>query len=1045
MASAEAGGRKARAEEKRRLNETYRAFAIRRTEVWLQEFALVPGETHQPLTEASYRTAIDAVLKNIVDARWPRSAMFQASRMLQKASLDAITRHDLKADPFFAFVEHRRSSSFRSEKWFHSLHTIDVWQAQFEDKLNFSRRPPTKDREFWLGLLVWSAMSRGFCSEEWLLEALVQKVFHDPKPLERGLFDRPVVSLEVEMNRGDCNIEREGKFYRRVVWPPDALSLALIAAAVASKPSKDHVDRALELLLASLSISKSEADRHGFSRLGKLAKAAVWLAENRPGVRAPQTLVSVAVGEQSSQSLDHAGLVTVRGKRVALSPKDISIPDDIRSLEGDAEPLMVLFFEKLEPIVRAFDDGRRKVSRETVRLQLDAVEELFPPTSMERLLIEWFKGLLDRKLAVSTVVTYKALVARALLDEVSGRDITKFNEADFSDLYGVILDQESRASNREQRAGRLQDFHDYLFERKFIKPRLGERLLEGATSVRRVRARHIPHQAYLQIRRRLRNELGSGTFADHLELGVILAWRAGLRVGEVTKLRLCDIENSPERTLFIRDTPFGNNKSPAAKRQITLSALLTSDELIVLERVLASRRTTSDAQRQPLLHLPGSRLPLDKSKFSELVSKLIRRTLNGDDWTFHHLRHSAFNNLFLILEGLGGVDPSIHGWSDDEMTRVRASVVGDAVSKQKVYFALAAFAGHASPTETFGSYIHLTREALSEHVARMNVTAEHHLYAPALGKSQKSIAALHTDGELRAVAERKLTSRFAPVIEWDPEDVIDEKTVPPFHEMVWRAFKIISHIEEGATIKSASRQGDPPEVVARWVEKARAIAGRKSRKHSERHISRGRKLRHAHDRRRVEILLPARPNRGSDEKDVDQLVTAYEAFKSENENLAEDALEYCLKHLVQSKAGIRFTSTEKLEAVLQVFESATDLKKRWYLEMCLADPTKSPSWRALFPEDTLHVEKTYRSQASVRPSWAKGHVFLHLENAGWKNKKKTKEREPRSSRALRFAIHMLGIVEGSAIEPKRKPSGRQAQAPDSQMALDERGDWKSPE
>ncbi len=315
----------------------------------------------------------------------------------------------------------------------------------------------------------------------------------------------------------------------------------------------------------------------------------------------------------------------------------------------------------------------------------------------------------------------------------------------------------------------------------------------------------------------------------------------------------------------------------------------------------------------------------------------------------------------------------------------------------------------------------------------------------ALGESQKSIAALHTDGELRAVAERKLNNRFAPVIEWDAEDTIEENAKPPFREIVWRAFKILSHVEEGATIESANRQGDPAEVVARWVEQARAIAGRKSRKHSERHISQGRKLRHVHDRRRVEILLPAPPNRKADEKDVDRLLDAYEVFKSENENLAADALEYCLKHLVQSKAGIRFTSIEKLRAVLQVFENATDLKKRWYLEMCLADPKESPSWRALFPGDTRHVEKTYRSQASVRPSWAKGHVFLHFENGGWKNKKETKEREPRSSRALRFAIHMLGIVEGPAIDPKGKPSRRVVQAHVSQLALQESGDWKSPE
>ena len=474
------------------------------------------------------------------------------------------------------------------------------------------------------------------------------------------------------------------------------------------------------------------------------------------------------------------------------------------------------------------------------------------------------------------------------------------------------------------------------------------------------------------------------------------------------------MENSglPGSDLSGNQHPFGNNKSPAAKRQIALASILTAAERSVLERVLASHRQTAEAQKLPLLRIPGSNLPLDKGKFSDLVSKVMRKTLNGNDWTFHHLRHSAFNNLFLVLEDLGDISRGVHGWPLEQTEKVRAAVVGNKTSRQKAYFGLAAFAGHASPTETFGSYIHLARDALSEHVAKMDITATHDLYAAALGTSQKLLADCKTDGEFRLFLEGRLQSRFAPVIEWDLEEEVAAETPPPFEEMVWRAFNILSYVEEGATLEAANLQGVPAEDVARWFARARAIAAHKSRKRAELHVSKGRQKRHGDNPRKVEILLPADLNREADRNDATSLMRAFAAFKREDPVQAAQALQYALKHIVQSKAGIRFTNIEDLRAVLQVFESARVFKNRWYLEIRLADPESVPAWRARFPETTRHVEKRLKTQASIRPSWAKGHVFLHLENSGWTSKRSIKDREPRSSRALRFVIHMLGIVDG---------------------------------
>ena len=86
------------------------------------------------------------------------------------------------------------------------------------------------------------------------------------------------------------------------------------------------------------------------------------------------------------------------------------------------------------------------------------------------------------------------------------------------------------------------------------------------------------------------------------------------------------------------------------------------------------------------------------------------------------------------------------------------------------------------------------------------------------------------------------------------------------------------------------------------------------------------------------------------------------------------------------------------------------------MEIRLANVESVPARGARFPAATRHVEKRLKTQASIRPRWAKGNLFLQLENSGWTHKTSLKDREPSSPRARRFVIHVLGIVD-SGIGP----------------------------
>ena len=1030
MAFNEAGGRQRRLEDSRRAGEISAEFTRRRVTNWLKEVGLIADPSVELLTDLTFPGVVEAAYKRIVDARMRRSDLILASRLLQKASIHTINRLNLKADPFIALVENRRSSSFRNEKWFHSLKYIEEWEVKFIEVLKDSRRQPSSDREFWIGLLIWSAMARGFCLEGAILDALVHKIFLDPKPLERGFGERLVVILEVQVEKGDCNVSRGDNFFRRVIWPPDAMSLALINRALIAKPNAVSPSSAFELVARTLWGSKAEAARRGFNSIGRLAQAALWLAENRPRVRAPQTLVSIAVGEQSSQSLDDIGLATIRQKQLALSKAEREPIEEGRDLEEPLTSQMAQFFEKLEPIIRVVDDAGKAVHNKTIRVQLDAVAELFPVTTMERLLIEWFKSLLDRGLKVGTVVSYKSLVSRRLLEEVSGLDMTSFTATDFLELYEVVLEQDNDARQRERRAGRLQDFHDFLVNKSWVKAKLDERLQEGATSIRRVRARHIPFEAYWAIRKRIRSEFGAGALSDSLELGVILAWRAGLRVGEVTKLRHCDIEMSAQRTLFVRVTAFGSNKSPAAKRHIDLAALLSPPERSILERVLLNSGKSEEARRLPLLRPPQSRRPFNKSKYSAMVSNIMKKILNGKDWTFHHLRHSAFNNIFLVLENLSADTSPFHGWSVEQQKQVRLSVVGDGSSRQKTYFALAAFAGHASPTETFGSYIHLAREVMSEHVAKMNIYSEQTLYAAAIGTDKKSIAAIATDGELRNFLAQRLRQRSLRRNETDFIFEYSEETETPLRDTCSTAFEVLSRVQGGASLLEANQIRVAPSTVELWIARAHDIANQKSRKGVERHLTQQRLGRFDREGTSARLILPAELKREADLRDANKLIDAFSKYRGLEPAAADRVVRYGLDHLVQAKSGLRFRNLEDLELILQAFAPTRDLREHWYLEICLADPQLIPHWRALFPDSVRHEETLLKIHASKRKGWAKGYVILHLQASDWQDRGQHAPKHPRSSRALKYVLHMLGIVaaDEEAKSPPPEPGDLSAKA-----------------
>jgi integrase len=173
-------------------------------------------------------------------------------------------------------------------------------------------------------------------------------------------------------------------------------------------------------------------------------------------------------------------------------------------------------------------------------------------------------------------------------------------------------------------------------------------LLERTRSAKRVRARTLAADTFETIRSVARAGASDPLVADQLALALVPAYRCGLRIGEIVKLRIEDIESSYERTLFIRQNSYGSNKSHAARRKIVCGRILTPDEGVLFDRVVAVRRRQGNLSGT-LFQTPGRAMPFDRSAVSSAISNALRDATTNRGWTFHHLRHSAANNIILTV------------------------------------------------------------------------------------------------------------------------------------------------------------------------------------------------------------------------------------------------------------------------------------------------------------------------------------------------------------------------------------------------------------
>jgi site-specific recombinase XerD len=1007
------------------------------------------------LSDEDYRSLIKWLRNKIADGGFPPSQNTRLLQLLAGYSRSMIAKHQLLANPVNPPITIGRNESRRTFANFREFVALRIWNEAFESQLILVGKQSVIDGRVLRGLTLWSAIARGTLCEPALVRALHLCLNTGKACLERSLGGQfairltlPVMSDAAEANRAPEQVDDDGgiiphnaniKYLARIAnqtdkesairvhrWVPDALTLALIHRCLEAEALVEGRERTINVIRYAL--WSDRAPKAKYETLESLCRHAIWLADDRPDLRYSESLGEVARGAWSSMGLDDTGHALCIGSIGPTRKSSVSVVT--ASLTKSLTPATIdwhVYHQIRDAVARV---GNRYPTRQKLRATLEAIELVCPQDTIEHLVLSWLIYLLNppKPLASSTIATYHARITHRLIDVFEGQPIDQLDSSDWELVYRSIIDQVRTKASRGQIAGRLSQLHAFgVKSRVHNLPSLTDPLFTGS-GPKMVRARHIPAPFLGAIVAVLpefcqHNDALSETVSQAL----VLAYRCGLRLSEVAKLRIGDVEQSAEKTLFVLENRFGTNKSASARRQLPLAAMLAAHERAAFN-LFERRRRLTGKPNDPLFAVPGQRDPISDKWLSQTVSHAMARAIGGEGWTFHHLRHAAVNNLFLVMEDETELAQEFSGWLPEQQREILAAVLGDVRARQKRYIAMATFVGHADPQETFESYVHLVEHVMAARRERQRTAPDLALYAAAMNRAPSHIARHATDQEMSNSITGKM-GRWIVKTKADKGMKHSQKamtarasTAPPKPENRIRPADCIialEIIERGGTLEEASIASYADlALVVTWRENAKILAALTTKYGHPRLFTHDRVERNPADHEKRVLLLPTRPKRAVDRADCEAMFDHLRMLwaNSSSRPGVQWWLRYTIENADPSNSGTAFRDPEDLGRYLAVFNGSPFAPVRWHLQIRLADHVDSSPWVASMPKGSTQTDlrSKFKQRQSLKAGKrrAKGHVRLHLNQLS-ENRRATNSRDTkRTARTIRYVSHLMAIMTG---------------------------------
>lgn len=411
-------------------------------------------------------------------------------------------------------------------------------------------------------------------------------------------------------------------------------------------------------------------------------------------------------------------------------------------------------------------------------------------------------------IALSSLDTYKSSFAEDLFMYVVTHDLDllKMDEEQFEGAYEYILSEKFIVDKRRQNKAsknnvrevkynsygkavkNLKKFHKSLMH-NFDVPRVNYLDQLKSYDLQMCRASYITPVMWAHFNNLIGRQVElSKKQKSIFKIICMLAYRTGLRIAEILGLRLRDLamtdldvktigferyyyltaSNPQFIKIFIHNNYHRQVKTENAKRGIRLDELLTADELNGFIGLIKKHLNVKVDQRrlgaEDCFIFQDELGQIFSSRFISAKTKEIFDTLFNNephDYSFHSFRHTATNNLALILKGSEALIRSWIRYSPDQIAKIKNYLLGNMDSiagRQDVWKILAHFIGHSSIEMTANYYLHfgsmLVGDALCPDESKISANIVRALLSCRIFKKQLNTSQMKEKLELKEILEK---------------------------------------------------------------------------------------------------------------------------------------------------------------------------------------------------------------------------------------------------------------------------------------------------
>ncbi len=784
--------------------------------------------------------------------------------------------------------------------------------------------------------------------------------------------------IDVRLEKGTTNRTlANGEKVRENVLPLHPITLALINKLPEQRRLPTNV---LKEALRDLPIEHAYAPR----TLQQFCHAGTGVAEVLSHDSLAEHVIQAWIGKLPTSSLPMCQFECLQSQTQTLEHTQTVVSS---LFQREVEPhLSVNINQSIFPMLQLVFYNIRKENKPKPKALIITLKMVLShcQSDHERILTCWLINQMEaEKNGVSTVLRYHGAISRRWLATFENELILELSTEQIDEAYETILDTAGSVKNQGYVKGRLRDLHEYAFHCFGVA---ATTIDWGGKQANHVRVAVVSEQLFDWLLQQVDKQMG---WSEHekmtAKVALIVLYRTGLRVGELAKLLVGEVEFSDQLWLYVFPNQFGNNKSLNARRKIPLRALITDREWRLCQPYFAWAQLNQEGKKGLLFHAEHDvRGKMDTQSLSIWVSQMLTLQTGDTAYCLHSLRHSFVSRLHLIFNDIEHL-PGMVELQQQEFERLYSTLLSSDPNRRMLD--LAALAGHESPKVTYRSYVHLTMILIARFISKMDIRFTVKQMRN-LGLSQSQ--AYQYLGNENTIGYQDAVEKIANIYGLDTAP----KTMPPLPTKINTptlanlqardanvVCYVLNDILSGIDLPTvANRYLVHVDTVLRWVARHNAFFSF-----------------HAEAKTRQPFTLPVA------QKETAQLfkmVRKITKLPAEEKVKFDHITPYLLKHFPKSRTGLYFSSPRQLSQCLSAFAHLTK-RSDWKVEVVNHDTKRvKKRW-----EKALHGIEVHRETHNERQ--AKGTVFLYYAP----NEKDGKDDiATKSTRTLWSAVYLCYVM-----------------------------------